>query len=202
MKPSVEWGRGRESQEQVEQSWGARELQGERAAEGQDLPYRGPAAAPGRQRTPASRAWSWPRCGPATGVLGALRAMGRVLQETQTLQAVGEAHGSQFTHTLPAHALCGDPRPTGDTLCWQGNLPPPQKGLRQGRWRGARSTGSTGWRDQEQPGEGLACYNSVPSPHRTAPGGLRAGRRPEACCTEWASRERVLALQSLLGQGS
>lgn len=82
----------------------------------QDLPCQGLAAAPGRQRTPASRAWSWPRCGPATGVLGALRAMGRLLKETRTLQAVGEAHVSLFTHALPADNLCEDPRPTGETV--------------------------------------------------------------------------------------
>lgn len=64
---------------------------------GRDLPCLGPAAVPGRQRTPTSRAWSWPHCGPATGVLGALRATGRVLQETQTLHAVGEAHGDGST---------------------------------------------------------------------------------------------------------
>lgn len=82
----------------------------------QDLPCQGLAAAPGRQRTPASRAWSWPRCGPATGVLGALRAMGRLLKETRTLQAVGEAHVSLFTHALPADSLCEGPRPTDETV--------------------------------------------------------------------------------------
>lgn len=63
------------------------------------------------------------------GVLGALRAMGRVLQQTQTLQAVGKAHGSLFTHTLPGDTLYEDPRPTGETLCWQGDLLSPLKGL-------------------------------------------------------------------------
>lgn len=127
----------------------ARELQGERRPDrGQHLPYQGLAAAPGRQRTPASRAWSWPHCVPAMGALGALRAMGWVLKQTQTLQAVGEAHGILFTHTLLANTLWEDPRPTGETLCWQEDPLSPLKGLCQGCWREVQSTG---WGVLEQP---------------------------------------------------
>lgn len=62
---------------------------------GQDLPSQGPAAAPGRQRIPTSRAWSWPRCGPATGVPGVLRAKGWVPQEkTQSLHTAGKGMGT------------------------------------------------------------------------------------------------------------
>lgn len=101
-------------EEQLEKVGGSSRVK-EQPDRDQDLPCQGLAAAPGRQRTPASRAWSWPRCGPAMGVLGALRATGQLLQETQTLQAVGEAHVSLFTHVLPADS-CEDPRPTGETV--------------------------------------------------------------------------------------
>lgn len=87
----------------------------EPARVGWHLPYQGLAAAPGRRRTPTSRAWSWPRCGPATGVPGVLRTMGWVPQETQTLHAVREVHGSLFTYDLPADTLYEDPRPTSGT---------------------------------------------------------------------------------------
>lgn len=61
------------------------------------LPCQGPAGALGRQRTPTSTAWSWPHCGPATEVLGARRAMGWALQETQTLHAGGRGIWNQPT---------------------------------------------------------------------------------------------------------
>lgn len=136
LKPKVGWGR-RASWENhrqvVKELEKARELEpsgmrgaGEQARR-QNLPYQGLAAAPGRQRTPTSRAWSWPHCGPATGVLEALREMGQVLQETQSLHAVREAHGSLFTFSLPASTLCEVPRSTSETQCWL-------EGLQQGRW--------------------------------------------------------------------
>lgn len=78
------------------------------AGKGQNLPYRGPAAAPRRQRTPTSRAWSWPRCGPATGVQGAQRATGQVLLEIQTLHMVDGTW--EPAHTTSPHQPPRDPQ--------------------------------------------------------------------------------------------
>lgn len=52
------------------------------------------AGAPGKQRTPTSRAWNWPHCGLAMGMLVVLRATGWVLQETQSLNEGRETRGT------------------------------------------------------------------------------------------------------------
>lgn len=61
------------------------------------------AGAPGKQRTPTSRAWNWPHCGLAMGMLVVLRATGWVLQETQSLK-----RRERDTWNLPLLALPAD----------------------------------------------------------------------------------------------
>lgn len=94
-------------------------------------------------------------------VLGVLRATGRLLKETRTLQAVGEAHASLFTHALPADSLCEDPMPTGETVLARESPSFPKWAL-TGGWRGEQSTG---WQVQEQLRwrEGLACLVQLSS---------------------------------------
>lgn len=67
-----------------------------------DLLCRDLAGALGKQRTPTSRAWSWPHYGLAMGELVVRREMGWVLQETQSLHEQREIHGTcPYLSSLP-----------------------------------------------------------------------------------------------------
>lgn len=61
---------------------------------GGDLLCQDLAGAPGKQRTPTSRAWSWLCCGLAMEELAVQRVMGWVLQETQSLHEGRVTHGA------------------------------------------------------------------------------------------------------------
>lgn len=189
--PKVERGRGQGEKARAGKiraggGWGAAPSRKEDGAgenpsgKSQNLPYRGPAAAPRRQRTPTSRVWSWPRCGPAMGARGAQRVTGQVLPEIQTLHTVDGTW--EPAHTASPHQPPPDPQTHrnlagGPAVCLpagvgvgandagQGQVG--GRGARGWEWLGAGVTGNACW---TQGFQGKHCLVLAPEGLQVQPG--------------------------------
>lgn len=149
-----------------------------------DLPYRDLAAAPGRQRTPTSRAWSWPRCGPATGGAGGAEGDGAGPAGDSNPACSGR-HMGACSHTTSLPTPPEDPRPTSDTPCWLRALLSPLKGSQQG-WGGECKALADVSRSSPG-GEGLLSLGQLSplgAPQSYTQGQLHAGWGARSCRAE------------------
>lgn len=184
MKPSVEWGRGLGEKELEQELEKARELQGESAAARPGPTVSGSCCCSRKAENSSIQSLELATLRPCHG--GAGGAEGDGAGPAGDSNPASSGRGTRepvHTHPPCPRPLWGPQAHRRDPVLARESPVSPKGAL-----TGAARPGAAR--------EGLACYNAVPSPHAAT---LQGGCMPDsdARCTERASRERVIALQSL-----